>query len=134
MTIEKLTSMLAGRKDLSVLEQERRVRAAEILVSHFEVDTEAMETRAAELLKLTKAALVEMILASEAQLSSRGPTIGAGIIKVLMDVECSSMSYEALAWVITTLWPERKTSDKSIGSTVKDAKQKLGLVFPRQRS
>lgn len=127
--IEKINA----RKDISEIEKERRIRAVEILEAHFGAKDQADDgARRKELEAMTKAQLVELVLSREAAPKGKGPTVGDAVVKVMMDKDAGLISYEALAWIITAMYPERNTSDKSIASTIKAAKQKLGLVFPRQ--
>ena len=86
---------------------------------------EAIETKRAELHKLTKDELVEMILESEK--NKKNDTVQDLARAILSDPDLIAASYEDIANAIREIKPDAKTSSKSIASYVSKKREEWAL-------
>lgn len=92
----------------------------------FSLDTdEALEAKRAELHKLNKDELVEMIL--EAQKSKKTDTVQDLARAILSDPDLIAANYETIADAIREIKPDAKTSSKSIASYVSKKRDEWSL-------
>lgn len=99
--------------------------------SNFTVDTqEGLEARTSELMTLSKADLVDLIISKEKE--KRTDTVQELAKAILKDEAFIAADYEMIAGAIRELKPEAKTSSKSIASYVSKKRDEWELP-PRIR-
>ncbi len=89
-----------------------------------EIDTSARE---AELMKLNKTELVEMIIGLEQKGKRTGVTVQDIARAMLSDEACLAVNYETIAEACRLLIPGAKTSAKSIASYVSKKREEWDL-------
>lgn len=99
-------------------------RFATLVDSPVESDTSARE---AELGKMSKAELVELLITAEAKGKRSGVTVQDIARAMLSDEDCLAVNYETIAQAIRLMVPGAQTSSKSIASYVSKKKDEWDL-------